>query len=432
MHQKVVGLRLPWEQVQSTTISDQGDSALTPLNFCYYSTTPSIKQFTCYNAGNLAGVRVMGESSFRSVWHQCTPHILFMTPRTDVCDRCEVLRRGVMTSLTEQDKLAACTLLSNHIATAQRERDHYRKLTQTASDQLKAIQPLPSAPQQPCSTSALKTHYTFDFAQNVCIPHEFRQVGPIYFKVPRKVQISGVNSEAIPAQINYLLDETDTIGPNGSKSHGPNSVVTLLHHYFEHHGLGEKECALAADNCCAQNKNKTVFAYLAWRSIAGLHESIEIHFMITGHTRCLVDGCFGLLKRSYRRNNVYSMSQLADVVDSSAGRNAAQVIPGSGLVWREWDRFFMRFFKPVPGISKMHYMRTTRTDPGVLFVKEAADSPERQVQILKVPSDELLQAGLPSTISPGGLSAERKLYLYSQIREHVPPQYQEEVSPAPS
>eukprot|EP00117_Sycon_ciliatum_P016132 scpid69560/ scgid15699/ len=131
-------------------------------------------------AGNLAGVRVMGESSFRSVWHQCTPHIVFMTPRTDVYDLCEVLRRGVMTSLTEQDKLAACTLLSNHIATAQRERDHYRKLTQTASDQLKAIQPLPSAPQQPCSTLALKTHYTFDFAQNVCIPHESRQVGPIY------------------------------------------------------------------------------------------------------------------------------------------------------------------------------------------------------------------------------------------------------------
>ena len=30
-------------------------------------------------------------------------------------------------------------------------------------------------------------HYTFDFAQCVYIPHHTRQVGPLYFKTPRKI-----------------------------------------------------------------------------------------------------------------------------------------------------------------------------------------------------------------------------------------------------
>ena len=29
----------------------------------------------------------------------------------------------------------------------------------------------------------------------------------------------------MPKQINFLVDENETIGPDGSKSHGPNSVL---------------------------------------------------------------------------------------------------------------------------------------------------------------------------------------------------------------
>lgn len=57
-----------------------------------------------------------------------------------------------------------------------------------------------------------------------------------------------------------MIDENETVGEDGNKSHGPNTVVTLLHHFFEYHGHGEEECFLHAVNCSGQNKNKAMVA----------------------------------------------------------------------------------------------------------------------------------------------------------------------------
>ena len=50
----------------------------------------------------------------------------------------------------------------------------------------------------------------------------------------------GVCNEGLPKQVNYLIDESHTIGTNGTSSHGPNSVISMLYHYFGKHALGEK------------------------------------------------------------------------------------------------------------------------------------------------------------------------------------------------
>ena len=78
-------------------------------------------------------------------------------------------------------------------------------------------------------------------------------------------------SEGSPKQINYLLDEAETIGPNGTMAYGANTVVSLLHDFFRRHGHGEVECVLHADNCAGENKNRTMISYLAWHVILGLH-----------------------------------------------------------------------------------------------------------------------------------------------------------------
>ena len=39
---------------------------------------------------------------------------------------------------------------------------------------------------------------------------------------------------------------------------GANTVISFLHHFLHHHGLGESELAFHADNCTGQNKNNTV------------------------------------------------------------------------------------------------------------------------------------------------------------------------------
>ena len=39
---------------------------------------------------------------------------------------------------------------------------------------------------------------------------------------------------------------------------GANTVISLLHHFFETHSLGEEHVHLHADNCVGQNKNNAV------------------------------------------------------------------------------------------------------------------------------------------------------------------------------
>jgi hypothetical protein len=58
-------------------------------------------------------------------------------------------------------------------------------------------------------------------------------------------------SQSQQAQSQVLIDESLDVGK------GANTVVSLLHHYLEHHSHGASRVHLNADNCCGQNKNNT-------------------------------------------------------------------------------------------------------------------------------------------------------------------------------
>ena len=137
----------------------------------------------------------------------------------------------------------------------------------------------------------IKAHYPFDMAQQVFYPYDPQQAGPMYFLTPRKCAIYGVCCEAIPRQVNYLIDESVDTGK------GANAIISMLHHFFEVHGLGEQDVHLHADNCGGQNKNNAMVGYLLWRVLTELHKNITLSFMITGHMKFLPDWCFGLLKK---------------------------------------------------------------------------------------------------------------------------------------
>ena len=95
----------------------------------------------------------------------------------------------------------------------------------------------------PSGSGPNTVHYSFDFAQQVHYPDNPLQPGPMYFKTARKYGVFGICCEAIPRQITYLIDEASDVGK------GANTVVSLLHHFFQHHSLGEVNVCLHADNC---------------------------------------------------------------------------------------------------------------------------------------------------------------------------------------
>ena len=147
----------------------------------------------------------------------------------------------------------------DHVLAVQKERSYYRSVVQKSKEDVKKaysqtgefIPPSPSSCLMPNSND-LTVHYSFDFAQQLHYPANPLQPGPVYFLTPRKCAIFGVCCEGIPRQINYLIDEAVDTGK------GANTVISLLHHFFENHGLGEKHIHLHADNCVGQNKNNAV------------------------------------------------------------------------------------------------------------------------------------------------------------------------------
>ena len=357
--------------------------------------------------------------AFRSVWVRCLPHIKFMTPRTDVCHHCESFRVKVMKAITENDKTTTMQEFTRHVEMAKLERQYYLDCIHKAEESIANM----SIPQY--------GHYTFDFAQSVHLPYHARQVGPLYFKSALKVQLFGICNDGTKLQTNYTYDESQSIGINGTKVHGPNAVISMLDHFFDVHSLNEATIHLHADNCVGQNKNRFVLGYLAWRVIKGLNVDITLSFMRVGHTRCFVDGNFGLIKQCYRSGDIDTVDQLSAIIHRSSRTNASQLYRWD---WREWDQMINAYFMPVKGVRLYQHFHFTAENCGFTMAKVSCDSVEETaISLVKrgVTIEQVKLVPLPTIIPPAGLSQERKKYLYKQIRPHVWPEFQNVTCPRP-
>ena len=381
----------------------------------------------------------VGSTVFYEVWNSCVPHIEFIKPKTDLCKTCFELREDIAGAVNECDKIELTQKLVTHLEVSRQERDFYKTCTQNARGELGDTESPVNKYNTPCTADLENVHYTFDFSQYVTLPHSSQQVGALFFLSPRKVQIFGVCDEAKPLQTNYLIDENETIGADGSRTHGPNAVISMLDHYLLANSHGEIGCHLHADNAVGQNKNKTMLHYLTWRCAKEFHKNIQLHFMIAGHTKCLCDACFGMIKKRYRKSAVNNVAQLAEVIDMSAKCNRSErynnltVEEGNRLVWRRWDDFFSRYFKPVRGIGKFHHFRFLSEEPGVVYARVGLNDTEKRIPLLKdgMTITDILEA-TPEIIVPAGLSAERKKYLDSEIRPFVQGEFRDSFCPRPT
>jgi hypothetical protein len=198
-----------------------------------------------------ADFRALGLTAFKNVWASCCSHIKVSSPRDDVCHICEKARKRITDARTEQDTLNAVNAFQQHLTNAATERELYQTCVKSSAEELHGVQRGEGAI-PPMSTHYRKIHYTFDFAQQVSIPHHARQMGPLYFLCARKIQVFGVRLDGIPRQFNYLVDEDETLGKDGKEAHGPDSVISMVDHSLGKYGYGEQDCVVHADNCCGK------------------------------------------------------------------------------------------------------------------------------------------------------------------------------------
>lgn len=379
---------------------------------------------------NLSGKTAVGYDTFMQIWQSQLSYIAFNNPRTDLCLVCEDFKKQLnkVAAILDEEKERKQTELYqaalNHLKHAQSERLYYRAHANVAQKQYENLGELAKERVKARANSRdIMMHYSWDFAQQLQYPFEDQQVGPIYFKTPRRAQLFGVCCEGIPRQVNYLIDETDFLEKNA------NTVISLLDHFFTYHGLGEKSVYLTADNCVGQNKNNALIQYLMYRILTGLHSEIELSFLVVGHTKFSPDGYFGLIRRYYRRSKIYTYHQLVHAIEmSSKNHNTCQTYSDPltnqpQIIYRDWSSWLSKYFKVIPQITNYHHFKMKTQEKEKLILKEKIDSQEIIVNLLKKEFDvngEGLFIGQPERLMPLGLSAERQWYLYDQIRMHIP------------
>ena len=288
------------------------------------------------------GDRSVGYSKFCDLWNQLCPFVLIMRPATDLCWTCQKNNNLIQKSanLPENQKVEAVRNQEEHLRLTAGERDFYKKCCQESKESVgRNLQEIDfTMGREPCSYQGT-VHYSYDYAQQLHYPSDPLQPGPIYFKTPRKCLIFGVCCEAIPRQVNFLIDENVLTGK------GANSTISYVHFYFERHCLGETEAQVHADNCGAQNKNSAFIWYYLWRVMNGLHETINYNFLLPGHTKFSPGWCFGLLKQKTRKTFISSLFDIARSVEESATVNVAELVGlhnGTVLIpTYDWVTFFL-------------------------------------------------------------------------------------------
>ena len=371
---------------------------------------------------------MVGNSTFRKLWRQLVPNIVITKPRSDICWECHQNNTAIYRSANLPDAVKGAKLRKQeqHLHTVTNERRLYQQMVSEAKSNV-ADNKL--GRNEPCSRDTA-VHYSFDYAQQVHYPSDLLQPGPMYFLCPQKCGIFGVCCEAVPQQVNFLIDEAHAC------SKGANSMISYLDYFFANVGLGEAVAHLHCDNCSGQNKNKFMIWYLLWRVCTEKHDEITLNFLITGHTKFAPDWCFGLLKQTFRRTPVSCLSDMVSVVNSSTvtGVNIAQLVgkeDGSTVVpCKNWQSFLETSFKTLPNIKAFHYFRFLASERGIVYAKIHADSPEERFDLAR--SKDLDFSGQPDIISPPGLDSARQTYLFNNIRVFCTDETKDLVCPKPA
>ena len=101
-------------------------------------------------------------------------------------------------------------------------------------------------------------------------------------------------------------------------------------------------------------------------------EEVTILFLLVGHMKFASEWGFGLFKQLFKKTEVATIHDIANVVRKSAIVNHPQLIgdyDGSNFVkFYEWSSVFDEHTTAIKGISKFQCFRMSRSALGYVFV----------------------------------------------------------------
>ena len=351
-------------------------------------------------------------------------HIKIRSPRTDMCDFCELQKRKIAAT-KPHDELKAEKLtaeLAEHQRVYQGERSVYNSERKQAEED-----------REKYAAGKLKVekcteHICMDYGQSIAVPHTTDQLGGTFYLNMRNFHLFGISSTLENTQTFYTYDERET-------GKGANEVISFLNDFLANRKIQAPNIRIHADNCTGQNKNKYVMWYLIWLAATGRVRRIEYKFMIKGHTHFIVDSGIGHVKKELRRSDVYCLNHWAEVINRSSIVNKAKVINTSHVY--DWKSELQPYFKLFDGISKFHHFATDSVKPGWIFFKSGFnDNNWKKRKLLKSDSslsnDRFMNLSkYISNVEFKGGKPEKEKALFENLRHYVKDKWKDELCPDP-
>eukprot|EP00835_Amoeboradix_gromovi_P005456 NODE_513_length_7367_cov_0.288663.p2 type:complete len:206 gc:universal NODE_513_length_7367_cov_0.288663:5418-4801(-) len=183
-----------------------------------------------------------------------------------------------------------------------------------------------------------------------------------------------------------------------------------------------KNLVLFADNCVGQNKNNTIVKLLCWLCVSGVCESIQLTFMIKFHTKFSPDSYFGHIKKKFYSQDVYTVSQVKEVVESSSTSNS-KCIEFPGKRFKEYRSKLDNFFNDIPGIAGYQSFSFKSNTLGKVVLKRLINDPSVLDTVLDLrkecqlnPDEYTFQ---PEVLEPPSLT-ERKKKDLGKVKKYMP------------
>lgn len=133
---------------------------------------------------------------FYQVWSVFCQNVVIQLSRSDLCALCQQSQMSFakMRNLPEDEKLELVKKCQDHLLLVKKEREHYKSVIASCKSQSNCPNEL--GLHGICCFSG-KRHISFDFAQQIHLPFDSQQVGPIYFLTGYKVGLFGVAVEPL-------------------------------------------------------------------------------------------------------------------------------------------------------------------------------------------------------------------------------------------
>ena len=163
----------------------------------------------------------MSHSAFCKLWNIYVADVVPMKPHTNVCVHCDKLREQMKLSHNEEELSEAAKVLARHLETAQDERQYYLDSMDTTRE------------------DATTCHLTFVSVQQLELSYHVELFGKLVHCISKCAFVCSCSDSATKqTRRNTIMCFLKAIGADGSKAHGPNTVLSIVDHYLTEHCTG--------------------------------------------------------------------------------------------------------------------------------------------------------------------------------------------------